>query len=59
MGLGAGASYDLTSGNRVDLNANLLNVGDASVDTESARNLRVVGKNDDPWAVMIELAYHM
>ena len=58
-GVGAGVSYDLTSGNTVDLNANLFNVGDASVDKESARNLRVVGKNDDPWAVMIELAYHM
>jgi long-chain fatty acid transport protein len=58
-GMGAGVSYDLTSGNSVDLNATLINVGDASVDTASALNQRVVGKNDDPWALMFELSYHM
>jgi len=58
-GVGAGVSYDLTSGNTVDLNANLVNVGDASVDKESALRTRVVGKNDDPWALMFELTYHM
>jgi long-chain fatty acid transport protein len=58
-GVGAGVSYDLTSGNTVDLNANLINVGDASVDKESVRDFRVVGKNDDPWALMFELTYHM
>jgi len=58
-GVGAGVSYDLTSGNSVDLNANLINVGDASVDKESVIGSRVVGKNDDPWALMFELTYHM
>lgn len=58
-GVGAGVAYDLDSGNSVDLNANIFNVGDASVDTESSLGRRVVGKNDDPWAVMFELTYHM
>jgi long-chain fatty acid transport protein len=58
-GVGAGVSYDLPSGNTVDLNANLFNVGDASVDTEPVLNQRVAGKNDDPWAVMVELTYHL
>lgn len=58
-GVGAGVSYDLTSGNTVDLNANVFNVGDASVDKETAGGQQVVGKNDDPWAVMVELTYHM
>lgn len=58
-GVGAGVSYDLTSGNSVDLNANLINVGDAPVDKATALNQRVAGKNDDPWALMFELTYHM
>jgi long-chain fatty acid transport protein len=58
-GFGAGVAYDLASGNSVDLNATLINVGDASVDKESVRDFRVVGKNDDPWALMFELSYHM
>jgi long-chain fatty acid transport protein len=58
-GVGAGVSYDLTSGNTVDLNANLINVGDSPVDKGTALNQRVAGKNDDPWALMFELTYHM
>ena len=57
-GVGAGVSYDLNSGNTVDLNANVINVGDASVDQPSIGG-QVVGENDDPWAVMVELTYHM
>ena len=57
-GVGAGVSYGLATGNTVDLNLNLVNVGDASVDTPSTGG-QVVGENDDPWAVMVELTYHM
>ncbi len=57
-GFGAGVSYDLPSGNTVDLNANVINVGDASVDTPSLGG-QVVGENDDPWALMMELTFHM
>ena len=58
-GVGAGVSYDLDSGNTVDVNANLVNVGDASVDTTSIGDRRIAGENDDPWAIMVELTYHM
>ena len=58
-GVGAGVTYDFTSGNSVDLNANIISVGDAPVDKASALNQRVAGKNDDPWALMFELTYHM
>lgn len=57
-GVGAGVGYVLPNGNALDLNLNLFNVGDAPVDTESALG-RVVGENDDPWAVMVELSYHL
>ena len=57
-GVGAGVAYLLPNGNALDLNLNLFNVGDAPVDTESALG-RVIGENDDPWAVMVELSYHL
>lgn len=57
-GVGAGVGYVLPNGNALDLNLNLFNVGDAPVDTQSALG-RVVGENDDPWAVMVELSYHL
>ena len=57
-GVGAGVSYKLNNGNVVDLNANVFNVGDASVDQPSLVG-QIVGENDDPWAVMMELTWHM
>jgi len=57
-GVGAGVSYVLNNGNTVDFNANVINVGDASVDQPSIGG-QVVGENDDPWAVMMELTYHL
>jgi len=57
-GVGAGFSYVLNNGNIVDFNANVINVGDASVDQPSIGG-QVVGENDDPWAVMMELTYHL
>ncbi|MEH6635689.1 MAG: outer membrane protein transport protein [Halioglobus sp.] len=59
-GVGAGLSYNLSAERSVDLNANVFNIGKASVDTgngEPSRG-RVVGENDDPYAVMVELTYH-
>ena len=59
-GVGVGLNYKFTGERSVDVNANLINVGDASVDTgngEEGRG-RVAGENDDPWAVMMELTYH-
>jgi long-chain fatty acid transport protein len=60
-GVGVGLNYKLTGERSVDVNANLINVGDASVDTgDGEPGLgRVSGKNDDPWAVMMELTYHL
>ena len=56
-GVGAGLSYALTDERKLDLNATLLNVGDAPVDVESGTG-RVAGENDDPYAVLVELTYH-
>jgi long-chain fatty acid transport protein len=59
-GVGAGLSYQLTDDRVVDLNATLINVGDASVDTANTGSDRgrVSGENDDPWTVLLELTYH-
>lgn len=59
-GVGAGVTYKLTEERTVDLNATLINVGEAPVDTanQGATLGRVVGENDDPWAVLAELTYH-
>lgn len=59
-GVGVGLSYVLSEGRKVDLNANYINVGDASVDTGNGEPGigRVVGENDDPYALMFELTYH-
>ncbi len=59
-GFGAGVSYDLSHERVVDLNATVLNTGEAPVDTanQGATLSRVAGENDDPWAVLFELTYH-
>ena len=59
-GLGVGLNYQLTPERSLDLNANYLNVGKASVDTGNKGSGfgRVVGENDDPYAIMLELTYH-
>jgi long-chain fatty acid transport protein len=59
--LGVGATYIMESGRSLDLNANYINVGEAPVDTgngESTRG-RVVGENNNPYALMFELTYHL
>ncbi len=59
-GVGAGLSYRLTGDRTLDLNATFLDVGDAPVDTanQGADQGRIVGENDDPYAVLFELTYH-
>jgi long-chain fatty acid transport protein len=59
-GVGAGVSYKLSNDRVVDLNATLMNTGEAPVDTgnQGATFTRVAGENDDPWAVLMELTYH-
>ena len=59
-GVGAGVSYRLKNDNVVDLNATVLNTGEAPVDTANKDGdfERVVGESDDPWAVLMELTYH-
>ena len=61
-GVGVGATYALTEKRRVDVNANLLNVGEAPVDTGGGDDSiygRVAGESDTPWAIMLELTYHL
>jgi len=60
-GLGVGLTYDLGKERSVDLNANYINVGKAPVDTGDGEPGfgRVVGENDDPYALMFELTYHL
>ena len=56
-GVGVGLSYQLTDDRALDLNATFLNVGEAPIDTEDEIG-RVSGKNDDPYAMLVELTYH-
>jgi long-chain fatty acid transport protein len=60
-GVGVGLTYELMEDRSVDLNANFINVGKASVDTGNGEPGpgRVVGENDDPYAIMLELTYHL
>lgn len=59
-GVGAGVSYQLQNDNVVDLNATVLNTGEAPVDTANKDPdiERVVGESDDPWVFLMELTYH-
>jgi long-chain fatty acid transport protein len=54
--IGAGVSYALNEGRRVDANLTFLNTGEAPVD-QTALTGRVAGKNDDPYALLLELTY--
>jgi long-chain fatty acid transport protein len=60
-GVGVGVGYMLSDDRSIDANINLINVGDASVDTGDGQPSpdRVSGENDDPWAVMLELTYNL
>jgi long-chain fatty acid transport protein len=59
IGVGAGVSFPLDDARHVDLNLNVLDLGDAPVDTgRSAVRGRVVGETDKPYVLMIDASYH-
>jgi long-chain fatty acid transport protein len=61
-GAGAGIHYTRANGHSYDLNLSIFDTGDAPVDTGAASVLsprgRVVGENDDPYAVALEFTYY-
>jgi long-chain fatty acid transport protein len=59
VGIGGGVSFPLEGTRYVDINLNLLDLGDAPVDTgASAVRGRVVGESDKPYVVMFDASYH-
>lgn len=59
VGIGGGAGFRLDGGRSVDINLNVIDLGDAPVDTgPSAVRGRVVGETDTPYVVMIDASYH-
>jgi long-chain fatty acid transport protein len=58
-GLGGGVTLQRPNDRTMDLNLNLIDYGEAPVDTgPSPVRGRVVGKTDNPYAVVIDFAYH-
>lgn len=57
-GVGGGVSYLLESGRRLAVNATLLNTGEAPVDSEGLLSGRVVGKNKDPYTLLLDFTYN-
>jgi len=60
-GIGVGLTYQLPRERSLDLNATYINVGESPIDTGNGEASlgRVVGENDDPYAIMVELTYHL
>jgi len=58
-GVGAGVSYQFTDRKSVDVNLNVVNLGEAPVDTGEDDRFRVVGESDDPWVVALDIAYNL
>jgi len=57
-GIGAGIEFH-RAGGRIDLDLNLVDHGEAPVDTGPALfRGRVVGRTDNPYAVVLDVAYH-
>jgi long-chain fatty acid transport protein len=57
--LGVGVSQPLASRRSIDLNVNLIDYGEAPVDTgPSPWRGRVVGRTEDPYALLLDVAYH-
>jgi long-chain fatty acid transport protein len=58
-GIGGGVSFVLDNTRRIDINLNLIDTGEAPVDTGSnpVRG-RVVGKTENPYVMMIDASYH-
>ncbi len=58
-GLGAGLNFELESGNELEMNLNLVDTGEAPIDTDfSPTNGRVVGESDNHYAVTFDFSYH-
>ena len=61
-GAGIGFRYDRRNRDSIEVNLTVLNTGDAPVDTGVETVLsprgRVVGEDDDPYAVALEFTYH-
>ena len=56
-GVGAGVSYELESGSRLDFSGTFLHTGESPVDDDSLLSGRVAGESDDPYALLVELTY--
>lgn len=58
-GIGGGIAYQLSSGNDIELNLNLIDTGSAPIDTgaDPTRG-RVVGKHDDHYAITLDFSYN-
>jgi long-chain fatty acid transport protein len=57
--IGGGVSFPLQDSRRMDINVNLIDTGEASVDTgQNAVRGRVVGKTENPYVLMIDTSYH-
>jgi long-chain fatty acid transport protein len=59
IGVGGGVSFPLEGTRRMDINVNLLDSGEAPVDTgdKSVRG-RVVGQTENPYVLMLDAAFH-
>jgi long-chain fatty acid transport protein len=59
IGFGLGVNHKLASGNDYDLNFNLMDTGEAPIDTgEDPVRGRVVGKSKNHYAITIDLSFH-
>ena len=57
--IGAGVHVTRQGGRSIDLNANIVDYGEAPVDTgDSPYRGRVVGKTDNPYALMFDASFH-
>ncbi len=55
--VGAGVSYTLQSGRRLDANVTALYSGEAPVDSDSRLSGRVVGESKHPYSLLVDLSY--
>jgi long-chain fatty acid transport protein len=58
-GVGGGVQFTRNDGSILDINLNLINYGKGKVDTGPASvRGRVVGETEDPYLLMLDVAYH-
>ena len=58
-GVGAGIHFNLENGNDMDVNLNLIDTGEAPIDTgDDLIAGRVAGENDDHYSLVVEFSYH-